>query len=77
MELDDELKLKVATKLMDKSTVTWWDSLKLNSTAFVTWNYFLQEFNKQYYTHFHKDQKRKKFFRLKCLGGLSLNMRLN
>ena len=29
MELDDDLKLKVATRLIDKSTVTWWDNLKL------------------------------------------------
>ena len=29
MELDDELKLKVATRLIDKSAVTWWDNLKL------------------------------------------------
>ena len=53
MELDDELKLRVATKLRDKSVATWWDNLKLRSTSLITWNYFVQEFNKQYYTHFH------------------------
>ena len=37
MELD-ELKIRVATKLMDKSARTWWDNM-------VTWNYFVQEFN--------------------------------
>ena len=29
MELDDELKLKVATRLIDKRATTWWDNLKL------------------------------------------------
>ena len=29
MKLDDELKLKVATRLIDKSAATWWDNLKL------------------------------------------------
>ena len=29
MELDDDLKLKVATRLIDKSAATWWDNLKL------------------------------------------------
>ena len=53
MELDDELKLRVATKLIDKSTTTWYDNLKLRSTTSVTWDLFVQEFNKQYYTHFH------------------------
>ena len=36
MELDDELKLRVATRLMDKSTATWWDNLKLRSITPVT-----------------------------------------
>ena len=28
-ELDDDLKLRVATRLIDKSAATWWDNLKL------------------------------------------------
>ena len=58
MELDDELKLKVATRLIDKSTATQWDNLKFRATTLVIWDIFLQEFNEQYYTHFHRDQKR-------------------
>ena len=58
MELDDELKLRVATRLIDKNATTWWDNLKLRSTAPVIWDLFVQEFNEQYYTHFHRDQKR-------------------
>ena len=36
MELNDELKLRVATKLIDKSLTTWWDNLKLRSIAPMT-----------------------------------------
>ena len=68
MELEDRLKLKVATKLMDKSAATWWDNLKLRTSIPITWDLFVQEFNDQYYTRFHRDQKRQKFFRLRQFG---------
>ena len=29
MELDDDLKQRVTTRLIDKSAATWWDNLKL------------------------------------------------
>ena len=41
MKLDDELKLRVATRLLDKSITVWWDNLKLYSTASVTKDYFV------------------------------------
>ena len=68
MELDDELKFKVATRLIDKSAATWWDNLKLRVSAPITWNLFVQEFNEQFYTRFHRDQKRQEFFRLRQFG---------
>ena len=36
MEVEDNLKLRVVTKLTDRSTTTWWDNLKLRSNAPVT-----------------------------------------
>ena len=65
IELDDDLKLRVVTKLMDKSVIVWWDNLKFYFKTSVTWNYFVQEFNEQYYTHFHHDQKWQEFFGFK------------
>ena len=53
MELEDNLKLKVATKLMDKSATTQQDNLKLRTFVPITWELFVREFNDQYYTHFH------------------------
>ena len=53
MELNDELKLRVATRLIDKSAITWWDNLKLKSIVPVTWDLFVQKLNERYYTHFH------------------------
>ena len=31
IELNDDLKLRVATKLIEKSATTWWDNLKLRA----------------------------------------------
>ena len=45
MELHDELKLRMDTRLIEKSATTWWDNLKLRSIALVTWDYFIHEFN--------------------------------
>ena len=42
MELDDSLKLKVATRLVDKSAATWWDNLKLRISTPITWDLFVQ-----------------------------------
>ena len=36
MELDDDLKLRVATRLIDKNAATWWDNLKLQAITPVT-----------------------------------------
>ena len=36
MELDDKLKLRVASRLIDKSAVTQWDNLKLLINTLVT-----------------------------------------
>ena len=36
MKLDDELKLKVAIRLIDKSIAIWWDNLKFRFIASVT-----------------------------------------
>ena len=68
MELNDSLKLKVATRLMDKSAATWWDNLKIRISTLITWELFVQEFNDQFYTRFHRNQKRQEFFRLRQLG---------
>ena len=58
MELENDLKLRVATRLIDMSIAIWWDNLKLRSSTLVAWDMFVQEFNKHFYTQFHKDQKR-------------------
>ena len=41
IKLDDELKLRVTTRLIDKSVAKWWDNLKLHVIAPLTWNYFV------------------------------------
>ena len=41
MELDDKLKLRVTTKLINKSATTWWNNLKLRSTVLMTCDLFV------------------------------------
>ena len=65
MELEDNLKLKVTTKLMDKSAATWLENLKFRTIVPITWELFVREFNDQYYTRFHRDQKWQEFFRIR------------
>ena len=65
MELKDILKLRVTTRFLDQSAATWWENLKLRTSVPITWELFVQEFNDQYYTHFHRDQKRQEFFRFR------------
>ena len=68
MELEDTLKLRVATRLLDQSAATWWENLKLRTPAPITWELFVREFNDQYYTDFHRDQKQQEFFKLRQWG---------
>ena len=68
MELEDTFKLRVATRLLDQSAATWWENLKLRTSIPITWELFVREFNDQYYTHFHRDQKRQEFFKLRQWG---------
>ena len=58
MKLNDELMFKMATRLIDKSAAIWWDNLKLRTPAPITRNLFVQEFNEQFYTRFHRDKKK-------------------
>ncbi|WRX25693.1 Retrotransposon gag domain - like 10 [Theobroma cacao] len=65
MGLDDEMKLKVATRLFEKRARTWWSSVKSRSPTSLTWTNFLREFDGQYYTYFHQKEKKREFLSLK------------
>ena len=41
IKLDDNLKLRMTTKLIDKNAAIWWDNLKLPATTPVTWDMFV------------------------------------
>ena len=36
MDLENDLKLRVAFRLIDNSVTTWWDNVKLRSAALAT-----------------------------------------
>ncbi|XP_039115300.1 uncharacterized protein LOC120250538 [Dioscorea cayenensis subsp. rotundata] len=64
MSLGGETRLRVATRLLEGRARIWWESLKSRSFGQVTWSDFLREFDEEYYTRFHRDQKRHEFMRL-------------
>ncbi|EOY01006.1 Gag protease polyprotein [Theobroma cacao] len=64
MKLDDDMKLMVATRLLEKRARTWWSSVKSRSITSLTWIDFLQEFDGQYYTYFHQKEKKREFLSL-------------
>ncbi|WRX26217.1 Reverse transcriptase domain - like 10 [Theobroma cacao] len=45
MRLDDDMKLMVAMRLLEKRARTWWNSVKSRSTTPQTWSDFLKEFD--------------------------------
>ncbi|EOY08615.1 Gag protease polyprotein [Theobroma cacao] len=65
MKLKDDMKLMVATRLLEKRARTWWNLVKSRFTTPLTWSNFLQEFDDQYYTYFHQKEKKREFLSLK------------
>ncbi|EOY19000.1 Gag protease polyprotein [Theobroma cacao] len=45
MGLDDDMKLMVATRLLEKRARTWWNSVKSRSATPQIWSDFLREFD--------------------------------
>ncbi|XP_039143934.1 uncharacterized protein LOC120281061 [Dioscorea cayenensis subsp. rotundata] len=64
MVLEEELRLKVATRLLDSRARVWWESLKGHFYDVLSWSEFHREFDEEYYTHFHREQKRQEFMQL-------------
>ncbi|KAH7685678.1 Zinc finger CCHC-type protein [Dioscorea alata] len=64
MGIEDELKLKVAVRLLENRARIWWETLKDRTDAPLTWSDFLHEFDEEYYTRFHRDQKRQEYMKL-------------
>ncbi|WRX14201.1 zinc finger protein [Theobroma cacao] len=65
MRLDDDMKLMVTTRLLEKRAHTWWNSVKSGSTTPQTWSDFLREFDGQYFTYFHQKENNREFLSLK------------
>ncbi|EOY13519.1 Gag protease polyprotein, putative [Theobroma cacao] len=51
---DDDMKLMVATRLLENRACTWWDSVKSRSTTPQTWSDFLRKFDEEYETRFNE-----------------------
>ena len=77
MELDDSLKLKVATTLMDKSAATWWDNLKLHTSTPIIWSYLCKNSMISFILGSIETRKDKSSLNWGNWEGRSLNMKLN
>ncbi|OMP08851.1 Retroviral aspartyl protease [Corchorus olitorius] len=54
LELEDSDRVKIASRLLDEDAKTWWVSVKDRVGGPITWENFLSEFNKEYYSKFEK-----------------------
>ena len=65
MRLDDESKMLVVVRLLEKGAKTWWENLKRSIPTPITWATFLVEFDRKYYSRYYRDQKRREFYNLR------------
>ncbi|OMO78500.1 Retrotransposon gag protein [Corchorus olitorius] len=65
MELEDSDRVKIASRLLDEDAKAWWVSVKDRVGGPVTWENFLSEFNKEYYSKFEKGRISGEFLALK------------
>ena len=64
MSLVDDLKLKVAIRLLGKRASVWWENLRSRAPTQLTWTDFLKVFDEKYYTYYHWNQKRQESMNL-------------
>ncbi|OMP05787.1 Zinc finger, CCHC-type, partial [Corchorus olitorius] len=72
MELENSDRVKIASRLLDEDAKAWWVSVKDRVGGPVTWEDFLSEFNKEYYSKFEKGRISGEFLALK-LGDMSVS----
>ncbi|KAL4369689.1 hypothetical protein GQ457_05G022970 [Hibiscus cannabinus] len=66
LSCSDEHKLECVVALLVDEAVSWWETTTLTiPTEKVTWEFFVEEFEKKYIREQHFDQRRKKFLYLK------------
>ncbi|CAH9143139.1 unnamed protein product [Cuscuta epithymum] len=64
MQLPPNMKMRVATRLLEGMASTWWDGVKGKYGENVTWENFRQEFFNQYYSDFEVNLKRREYTNL-------------
>ncbi|KAL4309929.1 hypothetical protein GQ457_01G018950 [Hibiscus cannabinus] len=66
MSCSEEHKLKCALALLVDEALRWWETTTLTTpTEKVTWEFFVEEFKKNYIKEQHFDERRKNFLYLK------------
>ncbi|CAH9139221.1 unnamed protein product [Cuscuta epithymum] len=65
MQLTPNLKMRVATRMLEGLASTWWEGVKGKYNGDVTWDNFELEFYRQYYSSFEVNQKRREYTTIK------------
>ncbi|CAH9050032.1 unnamed protein product [Cuscuta epithymum] len=61
MQIGLDIKLTVATRLLEGVAAVWWEGVEGKFHGETTWEKFEVEFYNQYYSEFEKNQKRKEY----------------
>ncbi|CAH9116235.1 unnamed protein product [Cuscuta epithymum] len=72
MQISPDVKLTVASRLLEGIASTWWESVEGKYHGEVSWLNFEQEFYDQYYTDYEKNVKRREYTNLKQKEGVSV-----
>ncbi|CAH9134355.1 unnamed protein product [Cuscuta epithymum] len=70
MQISPDVKLTVASRLLEGIASTWWESVEGKYHGEVSWLNFEQEFYDQYYTDYEKNVKRREYTNLKQKEGV-------
>ncbi|CAH9111200.1 unnamed protein product [Cuscuta epithymum] len=72
MQISPDVKLTVASRLLEGIASTWWKSVEGKYHGEVSWLNFEREFYDQYYTDYEKNVKRREYTNLKQKEGVSV-----
>ncbi|CAH9059283.1 unnamed protein product, partial [Cuscuta europaea] len=72
MQISLDVKLRVATRLLEGVAVVWWEGVEGKFHGEATWEEFEVEFYNQYYSTFEVNLKRREYTNLKQEDGCSV-----
>ncbi|CAH9082454.1 unnamed protein product [Cuscuta europaea] len=72
MQITPDVKLTVASRLLEGIASTWWESVERKYRGTITWANFEQKFYAQYYSDYEVNVKRREYTNLKQKEGVTV-----